>query len=184
MFEEASWEISPNTGINYSCTQRDLDADRGIFKQTFWKRSPAELRAILFSQPNRVSLVGIKTASRDIFEHNDPDRNPSANEWKAIGRLLTMLDNACHGSWCPDLAIKTFFDLDSVFFRGKLKGHVCINWADPEAFSQFRESTVFAHAPYLDKGKALIQLNAQSIFFDWGCSGGKTFQSDARYGAA
>ena len=93
-------------------------------------------------------------------------------EQQAIDRLLAMLAKACQESWGPDLAIKIFCDLDVVFFAGKLRGHVCITWADVE---EFPERNVFGHTVFLGQGKAVIQLNAQFVFFDWGVEDGRLF---------
>ena len=126
-----------------------------------------------FSQPNSRALVSVKTAAREIFDHNNPERRkriPSGKEQEAIHRLLTMLENACRESWGPDLAIKVFCDLDTVFFRGKLRGHVCITWAD---LGEFPDRNVFGHTIFLGRGKAVIQLNAQFMFFDWGRTDGQ-----------
>lgn len=93
-------------------------------------------------------------------------------EQHAIDRLLAMLEKACQEPWGPDLAIKVFCDLDAVFFGGKLKGHVCITWAD---VGEFPERNVFGHTIFLGQGKAVIQLNAQFVFFDWGVEDGRLF---------
>ena len=171
-YDEAFCDTSPNTGTKYPCTQRDLDACGGNSRGISDKRSGAELRALWFPKPNRRRLVSVKQAARDIHDYNQPDRMPSREEHQAIGRLLAMLDDACHGSWGPDLAIKALCDLDTVFFRGKLRGHVCITWQGPEAF---RHSRVLAQTLYLDRGKVLIKLNAQTIIFHYDGGEGMIF---------
>lgn len=124
-------------------------------------RSHAELRAMWFSEPNTGPKVGIKQAALDIYQHNALERIPSAKEEDAIGRLCIMLDNAYQGHWGPDVAIKCFFDLDTVFFRGKLRGHVSVTWAGR---SEFGTEECWGKTKHLGHGKALIQLNARFIF--------------------
>ena len=119
-----------------------------------------------FPRRNRGKLVSTKRATLDIVEYNALERIPAAEEEDAIDRLLTMLDNARQGSWSPDVAIKAFCDLDTVFFRGRLRGHVCVTWATLEAFNQMPGPPIFSHTVSLGQGKALIQLNAYYILFE------------------
>lgn len=161
LYEEASWQVSPDTGTKYPCKQSDLDACGGYYRFASNRRDKTELRAMLFAQPNTTPKVSIRRAALDIYQHNAPGRMPSDKEFEAIDRLCIMIDNACHGFWGPDVAIKCFCDLDTVFFRGKLKEHVCITWAGQE---EFETPTTFGHTHLLGHGKARIQLNAQYIF--------------------
>ena len=160
LFEEAAWDVSPDTGTEYPCTKRDLDASGGKYRLADSHRHPAELIAMWFSEPNTGPKVGIRQAALDIFHYNAPGRIPSAKEEDAIERLCIMLANACEGHWGPDVAIKCFCDLDTVFFRGKLRGHVCVTWAGRSEFPSF----TWGQTTSLGHGKALIQLNARYIF--------------------
>ena len=164
LFEEASWDVSPNTGTEYPCTERDLDASGGRYRFGDKHRSSAELRAMWFSEPNTAPKVCIRQAALDISRHNAPGRTPSAKEEDAIERLRIMIDNALEGFWGPDVAIKCFCDLDTVFFRGKLRGHVCLSWAGRREFQPF----TWGHTSSLGHGKAHIQLNAGYIFLGHG----------------
>lgn len=168
LYEEASWDISIDTGTDYGCTQEELEACGGRFRRASpTKLDYAELRAMWFPHPNEGGpLVPCRTATLDIVQHNNPLRIPASKEYGAIDRLLTMLDDARHGFWGPDVVIKAFCDLDTVFFRGKLRGHVCITWASLYDFKSSPEP--IGHTRYLGQSKALIQLNAQYIFLDYG----------------
>lgn len=56
-------------------------------------------------------------AAYQLVRHNRPMREPSPEEHDAIKRLrecVTVED------WEPDLVIKAFRDLDTVFFKGRL----------------------------------------------------------------
>lgn len=171
LYEEASWDVSPDTGTDYPCTKSDLDACGGKFRGSFMRASSgnpdlARMRATFFPGPNTGSKVSIRQAALDIFQHNALRRTPSAKEVEAIDRLCIMIDNAFHGFWGPDVAIKCFCDLDTVFFRGKLRGHVCITWAGPKEIKRdFYGSTLTLGHGY---GKALIQLSAHDIFLEPG----------------
>ncbi len=164
LYDEARLEVSVDTGTEYPCTQRDLDAcggkSRGVPSQY---RDFAELRALWFSEPNRMPKVSIREAALDIVDHNSSERNPSAKENDAIDRLWIMLDNALQGYWSPDVAIKCLCDLDIVFFRGELKGHVCITWAGRK---RFPSRTTWGHTGYIGHGKAVIELNANYILLE------------------
>ena len=166
LYEEAFWDVSPNEGTDYPCTQRDLDAcggnSRGMnIRDAAGRGSWENLLATFFPQPNTRPKVSVKKATLDIYQHNDPERIPSAKEVEAIDRLCNMLTEAYHGFWGPDVAIKCFCDLDTVFFRGKLKEHVCITWAGLEDFA---DPATVAYTGPLGSGKALIKLNAWYIF--------------------
>ncbi|KAI9816596.1 MAG: hypothetical protein M1827_001728 [Pycnora praestabilis] len=49
---------------------------------------------------------------------------------------LTALSQV--GRWGPDVVIKTFDDLDLVFFRGKLRGNIYLRWTSPQPTSSER----------------------------------------------
>ena len=162
LYNEASKDVSPDTGTPYPCTQQDLDASGGIYRIADDSQySDADLRKMWFSEPNTGPKVGIRQAALDIFRHNAPGRIPSVKEEDAIERLCVMIDNACQGRWGPDVAIKCFCDLDTVFFRGKLRGHVCVTWA---GWRDFMAPTCWGQTRNLGHGKALIMLNAKFMF--------------------
>ena len=161
LYEEASWDVSLGTGTAYPCTQRDLDAWGGKYGRVANRHDDSKLRAELFSGPEQEVLVSPRKATLDICKHNAPGRTLSDEENKAVDRLCTMIDNALRGSWGPDVVIKCFHDLDTVFFGGKLKGHVRITWSPP---GEFQGQKGYARTRHLGHHKALIQLNAELIF--------------------
>ena len=161
LYEEASWDISLDTGTAYPCTQKDLNAWGGEYGRVAKRHSDSKLRAKLFSGPEQQVLVSPMEATLNICQHNAPGRPLSAQEHKAVDRLRMMIDDALQGSWGPDVAIKCFHDLDTVFFGGKLKGHVCITWSPPGEFNGWKG---YARARYLGHHRVLIQMNAELIF--------------------
>ena len=166
LYEETGQDVSLDTGTAYPCTQQDLDASGGIHRlANYRQRSVAEMRTIWFSEPNTGPKVGMRQAALDVFRHNAPGRIPSVKEEDAIERLCVMIDNACQGDWGPDVAIKCFCDLDTVFFRGKLRGHVCVTWT---SHRNFGAPDCWGETINLDHGKVLIILNAKFIFLGRG----------------
>lgn len=122
--------------------------------------------------------MGIEIAAREVYLHNIPDKTgkrngiPSVKEREATNRLRAMMLKACRDPWGPDLAIKIFCDLDAVFFCGRLRGHVCVTWADE---GEFPDGDVFGHTVFVGEGKAVIQLNGRFLFFGWGVRDGRVF---------
>lgn len=64
-----------------------------------------------------------------LLRHNRSGRRPPSKEVDAIRRLRKALKIV---NWGPDLVIKAFQDLDTVFFRGVLVGNCLVKWRDPE----------------------------------------------------
>ncbi len=110
--------------------------------------------------PNKGPFLDARIAAREVFEHNDPTRIPSAAENEAIRRLDTAFKDAAQGFWGPDLAFKAFCDLDKVFFCARLTGHVCLSWQP-----HIGRGLLWGSTGYLGRGKAVIILDAYNIFF-------------------
>lgn len=64
-----------------------------------------------------------------LVRHNRLEKEPSSKEEDAIKRLRKGLKVK---KWGPDLIIKAFQDLDTLFFRGVLVGNCLVRWRDPE----------------------------------------------------
>ena len=125
-------DISLDSGVDYTCTQGDLDATGGLSRRDSPEdddlRSHNALRKRWFPKPNHGPFISASQASLDIFKHNDLRRKPGDSERDAIKRLSEAMAEGRQGFWGPDLIIKAFCDLDIVFFRGRLRGHVHIRW--------------------------------------------------------
>ena len=66
--------------------------------------------------------------------------------------------------WGPDLIIKCFPDLDTVFFGGLLRGNVTISWGGPgDRF--FHEDSLGVTIP-IDPSRAEIVLNGKTVLLD------------------
>jgi len=66
--------------------------------------------------------VGLSEATHGLVEWLRKPRSDRARQ--AIERLR----DAWTGTWSPDIAIKSFFDLDRAFFGGKLRGRCRLRW--------------------------------------------------------
>lgn len=163
LHKESFCDVTPDTGTNYPCTKKELNASGGAYRQELRDADKImKYGTISFAHPNNGPFIDARKAAREIFDHNDQKRTPSANENEAISRLITGFENAGREPWGPDLAIKAFCDLDKVFFCGRLKGHVFLTWISKEP--SFR-GTLFADTGYLGEGKCVIRMNAYTIFF-------------------
>ncbi|MCJ1246005.1 hypothetical protein MMC30_003209 [Trapelia coarctata] len=86
-------------------------------------------------------------------------------------RAIKRLRDAWSGKWSPDIAIKSFFDLDKAFFGGKLRGRVRLRWTGStnkllEEFGPDNQHMMGCtgfeqHTPV---AQARIFLNAEKLF--------------------
>ena len=153
-------DIIPDTATNYPCTQRDLNASGGVNRRTAQDAYKLKNKTNWFAHSNNGPFIDPRLAAREVFDHNNADRTPSAAESEAISRLIAGFNIASQGYWGPDLIIKAFCDLDKVLFCGRLRGHVCVNFT----INRSVKEACFATSLYLGQGKSVIQLNAISIF--------------------
>lgn len=163
LYEESGYDIAPDTATNYPCTQRELNASGGVNRQMAIDEETV-MNMKLFAHPNKGPFTDARKAAREIFDHNDQKRTPSATENEAINRLVDGFENAVRQPWGPDLAIKAFCDLDKVFFCGRLKGHVCLTWMSERSVDS-EGNAFYARSGYMGKGKCVMHLNAYMIFF-------------------
>ena len=161
LYKEAFYEVSVDTGTNYPCTKAELNASGGVNRHTAMKAHYKKDKTKWFPHRNKGPFVEARTAAREVFDHNHPTRIPSVAEDEAMSRLMTAFGKAGREPWGPDLAIKAFCDLDKVFFCGRLKGHVCLTW-DSDSICG---NDCWGSTQYLEKGKCVILLNADQIFF-------------------
>ena len=104
-------------------------------------------------------FVSPRAAAREIQDHNNLSRVPSGAERRAIDRLDAAIGDAHGRYWGPDLIIKAFCDLDTVFFCGRLRGHVCVAWKPAHEMGE----AFFGGTGFLLRGKSRIVLSAAEI---------------------
>lgn len=163
LYEESFHDISLEKGTEYPCTREDLIASGGTHRRSALDALKVKDRRKWFAHPNNGPFLDARIAAREVFDHNDPKRVPSAAEDEAIKRLKTGFKNAATERWGPDLPIKMFCDLDKVFFGGRLKGNVCLTWNPDRLFPRSPSGTVLGITMYLGKGQCAILLNADHI---------------------
>ena len=101
-------------------------ADRGT-PYEITDKELKDLRAKVYPKKHSGHFVTEVQAVAEIRDHNRLGREPTLNEAAAINRLHAALSLQ---DWHPDVVIKTFNDLDTIFFDGLLRGHVTIQWSD------------------------------------------------------
>lgn len=163
LYNDAFKDVSRHSGSEYTCKQSDLDATGGLARQDYpddRRADRSQSRKKWFPHENHGPFITARQASLDILEHNKLHRRPGSSELEAIERLSKAIDTGRAGSWGPDLIIKAFCDLDAVFYRGRLRGHVCVRWL-PD-WSE-RGHTIWGSTVFLAKGKSAIRMNAKTI---------------------
>ena len=125
---------------------KDVTIDQG----TPYQISETGLKGLRFFRKKQVEhFVSQMQATKEICEHNDLEREPTPKEAAAIARLRAALS---FEDWHPDVAIKTFHDMDIIFFAGRLQGNVRAHWEDgPFLFRYVPRTTQDAKNFYADR---------------------------------
>ena len=164
LYKDALKDVSLGSGTYYNCTQSDLDVTGGLARQDFPDNSYKDLipaRKKWFAKKNRGPFISAEKAASDICRHNRLDKKiENRSESKAIGRLSEAIAAGRNNCWGPDLIIKAFCDLDTVFFRGRLRSHVCIRWLPNWEEESY---TTWGNALFFGEGKSSIRMNADTI---------------------
>ena len=161
LYREALLEVKADRGTQYNVSQEDLDA----------------LTSLRTSFGPFVSQIA---ATKEVVDHNQPGRQLLSLEMDAIARLRRVLKDH---DWSPDIVIKAFRDLDTVFFCGKLHGKVTMRWSSPEDLAPFMrpgefilgvtntrlygekfDGTVVTARPGLGFRQTTIRLSARNLF--------------------
>ncbi|CAF9925740.1 hypothetical protein IMSHALPRED_006774 [Imshaugia aleurites] len=150
LFQQAFQPFSENTGTPYPCSQADIN---------FHHRD-------IFHKPNKGPFVSSHQATTELMWQNDASRPVPSAEQAAIERLLQLLSQAEYGPHLgPDLAIKTFSDIDLIFFGGQLRGNVTVQWRNHHTIGD--AARVFGLCSYrrgVEEGQCRILMNASMIF--------------------
>ena len=154
MYQKAFELFHTNRGTQYLCSQSQLD---------FHHRGK-------FLHPNKGPFVSAIAATSEIVWHNKETRNIPPLETAAINRLIDAILDVEEYGYSPDLIVKAFADLDLVFFNGKLRGNVCVQWASDEYFQRWKVPAGtwgFTVRPQPGEvGQCRIKLNARTILVD------------------
>lgn len=102
---------------------------------------------------------------------NDERRRPSSAERAAITNLAYVVQDRTY-RYHPDIIVKVFNDLDTVFFGGRLHGNVVVSWANSTQCAGFQQEIgsrflgiTQGNLPG-EQGQARICLNPREIFLE------------------
>ena len=163
LHDDAFEDVTLDSGTEYTCKQSDLDATGGLARREYPKDDRKDRKASRkrwFPRKNQGPFVTPRQACLEIFEHNDLRRKPGNLEMNAIERISSAIAAGHDGIWGPDLIIKAFCDLDIIFFRGRLRGHVCVRWLRDWSTDG---KTTWGTTVFLGEGKCVIKMNADTI---------------------
>lgn len=147
LYESALLPFHEKSGSRYPCKQSEID-----FHHNF-----------VFAKPNKGPFVSAMQATQEVMRWNDEKRAPPWEELDIIRRLtIAVHDAEKNRLFSPDLLIKTFADLDRIFFEGRLRGHVVVRWVDTIVKKRHTTlgHTVFHHR---QPGQCSIEMNAEAI---------------------
>lgn len=154
MYKQAFEPFQVKNGTKYPCSQTEID---------FHHRGR-------FLQPNTGPFVSAIEATSQIVEHNKETRKVPPPESAAIDRLIDAILDAEEYGFVPDIVIKAFADLDLVFFDGRLRGNVCVEWVSDEYLQKWHVppgAWGFTVKPEPgESGQCRVKLNAKTILLD------------------
>lgn len=154
MYKQAFEPVNAKSGTHYLCSQSDI---------TFHHCEK-------FPHPNKGPFVSAIEATSEIVRHNKETRKVPPLELAAIDRLIDAILDAEDNGYGPDIIIKAFVDLDLVFFDGRLRGNVCVQWASDEYFQKWQVAPGawgFTVRPQRgEMGQCRVYLNAKTILLD------------------
>ena len=145
LYESALQPFSEKGGSPYPCKQSEIDFhQKGVF-----------------AKPNKGPFVSAMQATEEIMRWNDEKRAPPRDELAIIRDLTIAVHDAEKNlHFGPDLVIKTFADLDRIFFGGRLRGNVAVSWV-----SNLSHGTrgAYGETEFHKPGSCHIRLSAEAI---------------------
>ena len=131
-------------GTYYDCAQRTIDRATHLYGR------------------HSGQYVSLRRAVDEIVTQNNLRRRPGRSESDAIHRLQYAKNWCQRHPWAPDLVIKAFLDLDTIFFCGRLRDIVKVSWKrnlhDPTMAGCCK-----TERRHPNSGRCLIWLNADVI---------------------
>ena len=143
-------------GSHYPCSQSELD---------FHHQGR-------FLRENRGPFVSLSRSTEEVMVQNDERRRPSFDERRAILNLEYVIHDH-NFVYHPDIIVKVFNDLDTLFFSGRLSGNVLVSWANSTQCAELEQRTQLKPGRLLgftdgfvpgEQGQARIYLNPSGIF--------------------
>ena len=154
LYRSSSDKFYADYGSFYPCSQNELD---------FHRRGR-------FSRMNKGPFVSLLEATEEVMVQNDERRRPPIAEIDAISNLATVVGDRTY-RYHPDLVIKAFNDLDTIFFGGRLHGNVLVSWANSMECAEIEREIGFFYGGTESRfpeenGQARILLNARGMFLE------------------
>lgn len=122
----------------------------------------------MFPCPNITPIITPDEATAEMMWQNSERRVPPPVEFEAIQRLYNaVLDEKDRHDYGPDLAIKAFNDLDTVFFGGHLCGNVKVQWTSSIKNEEGQSDESYGETHWGRpgcRGQCRIMLDAEMIF--------------------
>ena len=149
-YQQAFLPFRTDAGTPHPCGESDLDVhNTGAFRE-----------------PNNAPFISVLEATREVMLQNHVTRRVPPLELTAIDNLKRTVDTMeKRMDFGPDLAIKAFADLDLVFFGGRLRNNVRVQWVrandDSRCTAPRRVWGLAITLP--ERGKCLIKLNADAL---------------------
>ena len=114
--------------------------------------------------------VSAVEATSEIVWHNKETRKVAPTESAVTDRLLDAVLDPEEYRYGPNIIVKAFPNLDLVFFKGRLRSNVCVQWASDKYFQQWQVppgAWGFSVRPQRgESGQCLVKLNAKTILLD------------------
>lgn len=147
IYESALLPFRETTGSPYKCKQSEIDFHhRGVFEK-----------------PNNGPFVSRMQATEEVMRWNDEKRAPPREELEMIRQLaVTVHDAEKNTLFHADIVVKAFADLDRVFFGGRLRGNVTVQWVREIARDE-GEKGIYGETKPFRNGQCRITLNATKI---------------------
>ena len=147
MYHASQDRIWERSGSRYPCSQSELDFHH-------WGR---------FDTENSGPFVSLWEATEEVMVQNDERRRLSPDELEATAQLNRVVRDRTY-RYHPDIIVKAFKDLDTVFFGGRLHGNVIVSWANQTHDIEKHVLGDTSHAIPWEEGQARILLNPRTIF--------------------
>lgn len=139
----AHYRPHANTGTPYNCSEERI------------------VRTLTLQGPSNLESIHVMQATYDLVEVNNIRRVLSPEQERARQRVQSALEVA---AWEPDIVIKAFKDLDTLFFGGQLFGHCQVRWLSIERWrAAGKHPDALGETAAFSYGQAKVWLNADLI---------------------
>lgn len=168
--EKGSYETAHRRALYKMCTTEQVSSLRGTPYpcNTYDLEEIAALPGYLIHLHYHPLKRSTESATEELARFLAPTARITSNMQEAIDRLQSGLRIQ---DWKPDIVLKAFYDLDTVFFDGWLRGFATINWHSAQSWVDLERSRdayrfELAFTEYLGDQRVAIRLNPWAILLD------------------